>query len=198
MPRTEAPKLLPLFRSEGQGRLLARVYLSPDRPQPVSALSRELGLDAGGVTREADRLERAGLVVSERVGRQRLLRPNPDSPYYRDLRGLLLTAFGPASVIGPALAAIAGVERAFIYGSWAARYHGETGPDPADIDVLVVGEPSRREVARAALALTETLGREVNPVIVTSERWDDAAGGFLREVQSRPLVELDLGREASP
>jgi DNA-binding transcriptional ArsR family regulator len=98
--RTEAPPLLPLFRSEGQGRLLARVYLAADRPEPIASLARELDLDAGGLTREADRLERAGLVRSERVGRQRLLRPNTESPYYDDLHGLLLTAFGPATVIG--------------------------------------------------------------------------------------------------
>src|SRR5712691_7461907 len=80
--RTEASPLLPLFRSDGQGKLLARVYLAPDRPAPIAELARELGLDAGGLTREANRLERAGLVRSDRVGRQRLLRPNSDSLYY--------------------------------------------------------------------------------------------------------------------
>ena len=37
--RTEASQLLPLFRSEGQGRLLARIYLEPDRPAERSLQS---------------------------------------------------------------------------------------------------------------------------------------------------------------
>jgi len=95
--RTKSSLLLSLFRSAGQGRLLARVYLDSDRPAPIAELAR----DAGGVTREADRLGRAGLVSSERVGRQRLLRANPESIYYPELYGLLLKAFGPGDDYRP-------------------------------------------------------------------------------------------------
>lgn len=193
--RTEAPPLLPLFRSEGQGRLLARVYLASDRPAPIASLARELDLDAGGLTREADRLERAGLVRSERVGRQRLLRPNTESPYYDDLHGLLLTAFGPATVIGPALRDVPDIEEAFIFGSWAARYLGVPGPEPADVDVMIVGTPSRRLVGRALRPLSDLLGREVNETIVSGERWREATEGFIRQVKRSPLVRIDLGVE---
>ena len=190
--RTQAPFLLPLFRSDGQARLLARVYLGSDRPAPLAELAQELDLDRGGVTREADRLEAAGLVKSERVGRQRILRPNETSPYYDDLHGLLLTAFGPAALIGPALREVPGIEHAFLFGSWAARYAGVPGSEPADIDVLLVGSPDRTAVYRVARELAPLLGREVNPIIVSRERWDDAEEGFIREVKSAPLLELDL------
>lgn len=196
--RTEAPQLLPLFRSDGQGRLLARVYLESDRPKPIAGLARELNLDAGGLTREADRLERAGLVRSERIGRQRLLRPNTGSPYYADLHALLLTAFGPASVVGPVLGEVVGVEEAFLFGSWAARYRGVPGTDPADVDLMVVGKPSRRAVAQVTRDLSERLGREVHATIVSRERWADASEGFLREVKRGPLVALDLVQPSSP
>ena len=192
--RTEASPLLPLFRSEGQGRLLARVYLSPDRPAPLAGLARELGIDAGGLTREADRLERAGLVRSERIGRQRLLRPNTDSPYYDDLHGLLLTAFGPAALVGPALGRIEGVEDAYLFGSWAARYLGEPGHDPADVDIMLIGRPARAAVAEATRELSERLGREVNATIVSAKRWEEESDGFIRTVKSRRIVPLELGR----
>lgn len=193
MTRTAPPRLLPIFRSDGQGRLLARVYLEPDRPAPISAIARELGLDPGGLTREADRLERAGLVRSHRVGRQRLLRPNRDSPYFDDLHGLLMTAFGPAPVIARALADVPRIDAAFIYGSWAARHAGEPGPDPADIDVMIVGTPSRAAVARALGPLAERLGREVNETIVSAERWRNADEAFIRQVKQGSLVPLELG-----
>lgn len=190
--RTPSPVLLPLFRSKGQARLLARVYLGADRPATLADLARELDLDRAGVKREADRLEAAGLVVSERVGRQRILRPNLESPYYDHLHGLLLTAFGPAAVIGPALHDVPGIEQAFMFGSWASRYAGAPGSDPVDIDLLLVGSPDRTAVYRVARELTAVLGREVNPIIVSRERWDEASEGFIREVKSAPLHELDL------
>jgi predicted nucleotidyltransferase len=192
MPRTAAPLLLPLFRSDGQARLLARVYLEPDRPATLAALARELDVDDGGLTREADRLEQAGLVLSDRVGRNRTLRPNVDSPYYRDLYGLLLKALGPTTIVASALARVEGIQSAFIFGSWAARYVGESGPDPQDIDVIAVGEPSQLAVARAERELSESLGREVNVTIVPPAEWEAADSGFLRQVHERPLVALDL------
>lgn len=190
--RTEPSLLLPLFRSDGQRRLLARVYLAPDRPAPLSALARELGIDRGGLKREADRLERAGLVRSERVGRQRYLYPDESSPYFRDLYSLLVKAFGPALFIAPELAPIEGIDEAYLYGSWAARYHGEVGLDPADIDVIVIGAPSRIALAGAELRLTERLGREVNISISSRDEWAAAESGFLQEVRRRPLVPIDL------
>lgn len=195
--RTAAPQLLPLFRSEGQGRLLARVYLGADRPATLAELARELGVDDGGLTREANRLERAGLVWSERAGRNRILRPNENSPYYRDLYGLLLKAFGPAAVIGPELARIEGVERAYLFGSWAARYVGEEGPDPADIDVVAIGRPSQLAVARVERELGDRLGREVNVTIVRPEEWETAESGFLQQVRERPVVPLHVEPEGS-
>ena len=196
--RTSAPQLLPIFRSEGQGRLLARVYLQPDRPATIADIARELGLDDGGLTREADRLERAGLIRSERVGRSRTLHPNEDSPYHRDLYNLLLKAFGPAMFIGEALRGLDDIDEAYIYGSWAARYVGERGDDPNDVDVLVIGSPDRSAIYRLASELSARIGREVSPVVVSSERWAKADEGFIREVKKSPLVELEVnGRRGS-
>lgn len=188
--RTTAPLLLPLFRSDGQGRLLARIYLH--KPASIAELARELDLDDGGIVREADRLERAGLVRSERLGRNRILHPNVESPYYRDLYGLLLKAFGPVAVIAPELDRIEGIERAFLFGSWAARYHGEAGDDPADIDVMAIGHPSRLALVRAETELSESLGREVTVVVFSPEEWESSESGFLQEVRQRPMVELLL------
>jgi len=188
--RRPPPLLLPLFRSETQARLLARVYLLPERALPLADIARELGVDRGTLTREADRLEEAGLVVSERVGRQRILHPNEDSPYYPELNGLLVKALGPINLIEPALARIDRIREAFIFGSWAARYLGEPGPPPGDVDLLLIGEPEWGTVARVARELTELLGQEVNPTILSPERWRAADEGFVRQIKREPRIEL--------
>ena len=191
--RTAAPTPLPLFRSEGQARLLTHLYLSYGRPDaPLAEIARELGLDPGGVAREATRLEQAGLISSTRVGRQRHLRANADSPYYQPLRDLLARAYGPPRLIGCGLAQLGGAGRALIYGSWAARYYNQPGPPPNDIDVLVVGNPERRALARVARKLSEQLALEVDPHVVSLADYERGASGFLRAIKQGPIIELDL------
>jgi hypothetical protein len=85
------------------------------------------------------------------------------------------------------------VERAFIYGSWAARYHGEPGPPPVDVDVLVIGDPDSDELFDIAERAGRRLRREVNVHRVPAIAWDaPTSDPFLLSVRELPLVELDL------
>lgn len=180
----------PSFSLARQARLLARVFLHPDERLSLSRLARELGLDPATVQREAERLEQAGILTSERIGTARLARPNEDSPFYPELSGLVLKAFGPLPVLRERLKRLAGVEAALIYGSWASRYAGERGEAPGDIDLLILGRPDRRKLARLCREAGETLGLEVNPTVLTKEDWESDATGFIRSIKEQPLVTL--------
>lgn len=193
--RTEAPLLLPLFRSRGQARLLARVFLHPNERLSLNQLAAELGIDPATVQREAERLEQAGILTSERVGNARLLRPNESSPFYPELSGLILKAFGPLPVLRDRLKALDGVEDAFIFGSWASRYAGEPGDAPGDIDVLVLGAPDRRKLARLCREASEVLGLDVRPTVLAREDWESDATGFIRSIKEQPLVPLTESRD---
>jgi predicted nucleotidyltransferase len=193
--RTAAPLLLPLFRSRGQARLLARVFLHPNERLSLNQLAAELGSDPATVQREAERLERAGILTSERVGTARLIRPNESSPFYPELSGLIFKAFGPLPVLRGRLAQLPGVEGAFIFGSWASRYAGEPGEAPGDIDLLILGRPDRRKLARLCREASEELGLEVRPTVLAKEDWDTDATGFIRSVKDRPLVSLIEGSD---
>ncbi|MBK5250666.1 MAG: hypothetical protein JJE50_14750, partial [Actinomycetales bacterium] len=81
---------------------------------------------------------------------------------------------------------------AYVYGSWAARWHGEVGPAPGDVDVLVVGTPDRDAVYDALEGIDSALGREVNVTFVTPERWAAGDETFLTALRDRPLVRLGL------
>ena len=188
--RTEAPLLLPLFRSRGQARLLARVFLRPDERLSLNQLAHELDLDPATVQREADRLEKAGILTSERIGRARLVRPNEGSPFYAELSGLVFKAFGPVPPLRERLKGLAGAEAAFIYGSWASRQAGERGEAPGDIDLLILGRPDRRKLARLCREASEELGFEVSPTVLSKEDWESDATGFIRSIKEQPLIPL--------
>lgn len=188
--RSNAPVLAPTFRSRTQGDLLALVLLHPDREWTVSELARELGVALTTVQSEVERLTEGGILATRKVGRARVVRANSASPAVAPLTQLTLVTFGPQTVVADEFASL-GAELVIVFGSWAARYHGEPGPLPADIDVLVVGDVARADVYAAAERVEARLGMPVNPVLREAAAWDDPTGDpLLVEIHARPHVEV--------
>jgi DNA-binding transcriptional ArsR family regulator len=189
--KVSPPPLLPLLRSGAHGELLAWLYLHPDEEYSTQDLAYRVGLSQSTVSREADRWVESGLALERRIGRNRMLRAATGTILARPLTDLLALTFGPLPVLGSLLAGVRGVEEAYIYGSWAARYAGDPGPLPRDIDLLVVGDADPDDVYDAAREAETRLAREVNVTLVTPERWRDAVDDpFLAEIRRRPMVSL--------
>ncbi|UZN03057.1 winged helix-turn-helix domain-containing protein [Cellulomonas sp. S1-8] len=191
--RTEAPALVPIFRSALQARLLLHI-LTSDKPATAADLARVLDAPEPTVSREVRRLLDSGLIAGVRIGRATVVSPAVDNPATAPLRQLLIVTYGPARLIEQALAGVDGIEAAYVHGSWAARYQGEAGKAPGDVDVLIVGQPSRAQVDVALDGLEHRLAREVNVTYVSPQRWRDADEPFIAAVRERPLVELHVGR----
>jgi predicted nucleotidyltransferase len=181
------PPLLPLLRSRLQAELLTLVLLSPGREWSLTELADRAGGSLSSAQREMARAEQAGVVSSRRLGSTRLVSA-AESPLTGPLTELLIRSFGPCQVVAEELAGIPGVEAAYLFGSWAARYEGEPGRAPADIDVLVIGNPDRDELDDAAQRAGARLAREVNVTIRSSRWWREGDDGFRAEVKTRPLI----------
>jgi DNA-binding transcriptional ArsR family regulator len=186
-------QLLPLLRSPFQGELLAWLYLHPSDEASATELANRFGVSQPTVSREADRLVAAGLILERRHGNLRLLKANLDSALARPLTDLFAVTYGPAAILGELLGEVAGVDEAYVYGSWAARYRGEVGPVPADVDVLVIGDADEDDLYNVSRVAEQRLGREVSIRRVAPVTWRRPEGDpFLQSVKSRPLVSLDL------
>lgn len=189
--RNPAPPLLPILRSRQQAELLAWLLDDPEREASLGELSLRLDIPTSSVHREVGRAERAGLVVSRRVGRTRLVRVNKQSRLVAPLRELLLMTFGVPGRLRQVLGPIPGVESAYIFGSWAARYLDVIGSRPVgDIDVLVLGTPDRDEVYRAATGVDPEFGYPVQITIRSADWLEAGAGSFHDTVASRPLLQI--------
>lgn len=190
--RSDAPPLLPVLRSRHQADLLNMLLLHPDEEYSVTELAGRLSLPQSTVSGEVRRLADAGVLMVRPVGRSRLVRANPDSPLVSPLTELLTLTFGPHAVIADEFAELAGVARVVIFRSWAARYDGERGPVPHDVDVLVVGTPDRLAMYDAAHRAETRLGRPVNPTVCPPGEWEHPRQRLIQEIQARPhLVVVD-------
>lgn len=187
-----SPMLLPLLRSRAQGDVCAWIMLHPNESFSLREIADAIGVSSPTVMREVDRLEDAGLISVSRSGNQRLVRADTSTIVYRPLAELMAVTFGPLPVLRDSLAEVPGIRRAFIYGSWAARYAQQPGAVAGDIDVLVVGDPGRHELDEVAETAQRILHREVNIRRVTTAAWDamPADDPFKSTVMSRPIVDL--------
>jgi len=187
--------LLPLLRSRPQAEVLTLILLNPGQEWSLTSLASHTGTSVSWVQREITRAEQAGVVSSRRLGSVRLVRA-ADSPLTDPLTELLLRSFGPRQVLAEELQDVEGIERAYLFGSWAARYAGEAGRPPADLDVLVIGAPDRDELDDAAQRAERRLAREVNVTIRSPTWWREGTDGFHTDVTRRPLVPVFGAEEA--
>jgi DNA-binding transcriptional ArsR family regulator len=192
--QTKAPPLLPLFRSRSLVLLLAHLLLREEESlESVSQLALKLELAPSTVQRDVELLEQAGIVRSKRAGKTRVVRVDPDYLALGELRALFEKVYGPPQILSELLAGVRGLCEALIFGSWAARYLGEEGPAPGDIDLLVIGEDQKLDANRvfeAARIASERLGREVNVSIVNETEWQNDHTGFLNTIRERPILRL--------
>ena len=157
-----------------------------DTPLSLTELAARADTSVSGAHKEVGRLEAAGLVKSHTLGRARLVEADQSSPVFPELRRLLLKIMGPEPMLRSALANIDGIRHAFIYGSWADPAQGS----PADIDVLVIGDPDVGAVYDAVTAIEAQVDRPVNVTIRSPAEWDETEGAFERAVRSGPRIEL--------
>jgi DNA-binding transcriptional ArsR family regulator len=190
---TSAPALAPLFRSEQQLRLLSVLFTQADGELPIGELAERAGVAQATASREVHRLAEHDLVVIRALGRNTLVTANWSIPWARDLRSILMQTVGVLGRLADALGNVHGIDEAFVFGSWAARYLGEVGPPPRDIDVMIVGEAALRTVRRACAEVESELRIEVSPVIVDRNRWSaKKPDAFIAQVRDRPLVSIPL------
>jgi DNA-binding transcriptional ArsR family regulator len=161
---TSAPELIPIFRSETQARLLAEVFFG--LPASGSELARRLGLPQPTVARELARLADAGIVTMEEIGRAKVVRP-ADAPYTDALRQLAAYAAGVPHIVRDEFIDVADIDEVFIHGSWAARFHGEPGPPPDDLDLVVVSSSQTRfTLAEHRAAIEAATGLTVDQMVL--------------------------------
>lgn len=181
--------VLSVFRSDS---LLAvmNVVLAATKPVSTREVIDTTGLSQPLVHRELRRLADAGLVTETRVGRSALFEPDESNPAVPHLRALTAIALGPQTMLAEALRGIGGIQRALIFGSFAARASGVAGGNPDDIDLLIVGTPDRRQVYDAIDGVDEAVRRQVNVTFLSAERWQSNSEELVHRVKAGPILEL--------
>lgn len=189
--KTLPSALTPFVRSDTVGAILAETMLTPDQEFTLAELSRRTGGSAPTVHREVSKLVENTILQERTEGRNRLVKANPEHPLYLPMAEIIRSTYGPEPTLRDLLTDTQGVHHAYIYGSWASRREGEPGNFPQDLDVLIVGDISRRQLAIINEKFGRNLAIPLNISRISQEEWESPSPSvFVSTVKSRPLRQI--------
>lgn len=176
--------LLPKTR---QG-ILAALFMQPEKTWYASELARRMGVPPSSLQRELLDLTEGEIINSHKQGRMTYFQANTTSPLFPDLRNLFLKTAGLADVLANALAPFATtVEVAFVYGSVAS---GDE-KSHSDIDLMLIGSVTPRDLAMPLRPVKDMLGRDINPTVYSLKEFREKRNSkdhFLTRVLDKPKL----------
>jgi predicted nucleotidyltransferase len=125
------------------------------------------------IQQELSNLEAIGLIKIRRDGNRAYFSANTEHPLYPEIRSLVEKTTGVRALLQEALKD-SDVQFAFIFGSVAA---GTAKPE-SDLDLFVIGELGLRKLTKLLSGMSERVGREVNPHVMTLQE-------FARRLQAK-------------
>ncbi len=134
-------------------------------------LARQSGFNEAATRQELRKLERLDLVVSRRAGNRVYYRAHREHPLYPEIHRLVLKTVGLVDVITRALSD-SRVDLCFVFGSIA---QGSVSA-ASDVDLMVIGNLSLRELVSLLGGVAESVGREINPHVMSKEEYGDRWG----------------------
>lgn len=180
--------ILKIFANPTLGEVLSLLVLNPDKEFYQSNLAQKTKKALIQVQRALKTLKEIGLITTTREGRMVYYQAITTHPAFEALKNLFLKTLALGENFRKALDPFQNKVRfAFVFGSFA---RGEESAD-SDIDLLIVGNLSLRELSKITAPLTRELDREVNPVIFTPREFQKKIlknDHFLLEVISSPKL----------
>lgn len=181
-----------LTRSKTRRDILGFLFEHPGEEFYLRDLTRRLGYPVGNVRRELLKLKAEEVLLERRQANLCFYRLNTVHPLYTELKGIVQKTAGIRQKLAAIFGKTPAIVAAFIYGSFAK----ETESGGSDIDVVIIGNLSAREVSgleRNLTALEKMFAREINSNIFTvvdfTKKAKDPAS-YVREVVREKKVFL--------
>lgn len=177
--------------SKVRQRVLGLFYGNPNSDYHTNEVIRLTQSGTGAVQRELKNLSSAGLIIIKQVGNQKRYQANRESPFFSELRTIVIKTFGLADVLKNALHPIANqIQFAFVYGSVAKQ----EDTAKSDIDLMLIGNNLTYADMFQLLQETEVkLGRKINPTFYSPKEWKDKlkdGNSFLIKILKQPKIFL--------
>mgnify|MGYP001592065805 CR=1 FL=1 len=181
--------MAPFTGSKLRSKLLSYFFTNPEKSRYVRELGIILNEDPGNLSRELRKLELEGIFISSTRGMVKFYSLDKKHPLFNDFKNIIFKTEGIEGSLRQLVSEYAGIELAFIYGSYAkGKEKGNS-----DIDIVVVGSFPRDEFTLKLRILESRLNREANFSSYTKAEFykeSKKKGGFLNMVIKGKIILL--------
>ena len=176
-----------LISSTARVKVITLFIMEADRSFHQREISRRTGVHLQAVQREMSRLEKFGLITKRPEGNRAMYEVNRNFFLFPELKGMIFKTAGLGSIIKEQIKTEAGIEVAFIYGSYAKNDENAK----SDIDLFIVGDIPAKKLSAVLRKVQKQTMREINYVIFPRaelKRRIKAKNNFIMNVLKEPKI----------
>ena len=159
-----------LITSKMRVQILMRLFLNPDTRAYLRELSNEFDASPGHLRTELQQLTKAGLLASEKDGRQVKYHAVRSHPLFPELQSMVRKALGMDRILESIIQRLGRLEAAYLAGDYAQ------GRDTGIIDLLLVGDIDRRNLLDLTAKTERHLERRIRTLVVDADEFDTLKG----------------------
>ncbi len=156
-----------LITSKMRVQILMRLFLNPDSRAYLRELAQEFEASPGHVRSELQQLSEAGLLASEKDGRQVLYRAERSHPLFPELQSMVRKALGMDRILDSIVERLGRLEQVWLIDDYAV------GRDTGLIDLVLVGDIDRNNLADIVAKTERYIERKIRPLVVSQAEWID-------------------------
>jgi DNA-binding transcriptional ArsR family regulator len=158
-----------LFTSKMRIQILMRLFLNADSQTYLRELAKEFDASPAHVRSELMQLSAAGLLVSEKEGRQVQYRADRSHPLFPELQSMVRKALGMDRILDSIVQRLGRLEAAYLTGDYAE------GRDTGVIDLVLVGDIDRRSLSDLTMKTERYINRRIRTLILSGKEFERMA-----------------------
>ncbi|MBU4449857.1 MAG: nucleotidyltransferase domain-containing protein [Actinobacteria bacterium] len=178
-----------ISRSKTREAILALYFSYPEKKYYLRQLEKMLHFPVQNIRRELINLEKNSIFKREKSGNQVFYFLNRKSPIYSDIRNIISKTIGIENQIRESLSGISGINKAFIFGSFADG----TQNSLSDIDIIITGDIDEDVLIEKISRLENKFEREINYHIYGEKEFRERRNeenSFISKILSKPVIFL--------
>lgn len=154
-----------LITSKMRVQTLMRLFLNPDSRAHLRELAGEFGSSPGHLRSEPRQLSQAGLLTSEKAGRQIQYRADRTHPLFPELQSMVRKALGMDRITDSMVERLENLEAAYLTGDYAEWL------DTGVLDLVLVGEVDRHNLSDLVAKTEHFVARRIRVLVLSREEF---------------------------
>ena len=169
-----------LIASKTRINILMRLFLNPDQQSYLRELANDFTVSPSQISGELQQLSVAGLLKSNKSGRQINYRANTEHPLFPELQSMVNKALGMDKILESILERLGNLILAFLIDDYAQ------GKDTGLIDLVLVGDIDRNNLEDLVKKTEKYIDRKIRTLVLSESEFEELSS----KLQTRPQLVL--------